>query len=162
MQEQQANPEQQSPPAASPQPSKHDLLETALVEMIVVLRDAFLRSCNGRPPMSYWDQIQTRVRGAARTSATAAEWITAAQKGLRIGAPSSSDCLVINRLVAICDEYGMDLEAMEFIEREIGFLLSSAREIVDARKAAREAAGVSFGREEIVAAAEANGLSVEC
>lgn len=55
----------------------------------------------------------------------------------------------------------MDLEAMEFIEREIGFLLSSAREIVDARKAAREAAGVSFGREEIVAAAEANGLAME-
>jgi hypothetical protein len=69
--------------------------------------------------------------------------------------------LVINRLVAICDEYGMDLEAMEFIEREIGFLLSSAREIVDARKAAREAAGVGFSREQIVAAAEANGLTVE-
>ncbi len=116
MQEQQANPEQQSPPTASPHPSKHDLLETALVEMIVVLRDAFLRSCNGRPPMSYWDQIQTRVRGAARTSATAAEWVTAAQRGLRLGAPSSSDCLAINRLVAICDEYGMDLEAMEFMD----------------------------------------------
>lgn len=63
---------------------------------------------------------------------------------------------MVTRLVTICDEHGLHLKMMEHVEREIGFLLASAREIVDQRKAARE--GVSFTKEAVVAAAEKNGL----
>lgn len=133
-------------------------LENLLIENIVVLRDQMLRSCKGRPPMNYWEQITNAIRSSARQSAEAAEWITSCQKRLRVTSPSSSDCSVIRGLVSLCDEHGFHLEMMEFVEREAGFLIASAREIVDMRKEARAA---GFSREELEKAAIDNGLMEE-
>ena len=130
-------------------------LESLLIENIVVLRDQMLRLHKGQPPMNYWEQITNALRSSARQSAEAAEWITACQKRLRIMSPSSSDCSVIRSLVSLCDEHGFHLEMMEFVEREVGFLVASAREICDLRKAERSA---GFSREELEQAAIDNGL----
>lgn len=62
---------------------------------------------------------------------------------------------MIRGLVALCDEHGFHLEMMEFVEREVGFLVASAREICDLRKAERSA---GFSREELEKAAIDNGL----
>jgi len=47
---------------------------------------------------------------------------------------------------------------MEFIEREIGFIIASAREIVDTRKTQRES---ELTVDAVVSAAKKNGLLVE-
>jgi len=65
---------------------------------------------------------------------------------------------VIRGLVAFCDEHAIDLEMMEFIEREIGFIIASAREIVDTRKTQRES---ELTVDAVVSAAKKNGLLVE-
>ena len=139
------------------QPNPKQQLEDALIESIVMFRDQMLRACSGRPPMNYWEQISNRLKSSSRQSATAAEWITSVQRGLRIQSPSSSDCSVIQRLVSLCDENGFDLEMMEFVEREVGFLVAMARGIVDGRKTQREQ-DISFTREAVIESAEKNGL----
>lgn len=53
---------------------------------------------------------------------------------MNLGAPSSSDCSVVTRLVQFCSENGADLECMELVEREIGFLVAMSRQIIEARK----------------------------
>jgi hypothetical protein len=134
-------------------------LENLLVEFVVMTRDAFVRSVKGKVPMSYWDQIQNRIRSAARTNATASEFVTSVSRKMKLGAPSSSDCLVVTRFVQFCDENGFNLTAMEFIDREIGFIIAMARQIIDARKKERET--TSLSREAIEEAARENGLLVE-
>lgn len=47
---------------------------------------------------------------------------------------------------------------MEFVERELGFLIASAREIVEMRKTDRE---LGFTRAELEQAAKDNGLMEE-
>ena len=133
-------------------------LESVLVEVIVSTRDAYLRAKKGRPPLDYWTQLQNRIRAAARTSATAAEFLTTLQRKLQLDAPSSSDSLVMSSLVKLCDDNDLDIELMEHIEREIGFLMAMARQIVDERKAARTP---GFTREELEKAAVENGLMGE-
>ena len=64
---------------------------------------------------------------------------------------------MIQRLVSLCDENGFDLEMMEFVEREVGFLVAMARGIVDGRKTQREQ-DISFTREAVIESAEKNGL----
>jgi hypothetical protein len=46
---------------------------------------------------------------------------------------------------------------MEFVEREVGFLVAMARGIVDGRKTQREQ-DISFTREAVIESAEKNGL----
>lgn len=133
-------------------------LENQLVEVVVMVRDAYLRAKKGRPPLDYWTQLQNRLRASARTSATAAEFLTNLQRKLQLDAPSSSDSLVMSSLVKLCDENELDIEMMEFIERESGFLIAMGRQIVDERKAQRS---TGFSREELEAAAKANGLMEE-
>jgi hypothetical protein len=135
-------------------------LEDVLIESIVMFRDQMLRACSGRPPMNYWEQIANRLKSSARQCATAAEWITTVQRGLRIQSPSSSDCSVIQNLVSLCDVNGFDLEMMEIVEREVGFLIAMARGIVDGRKSQREHV-TSFTREAVIESAEKNGLLSE-
>ena len=67
---------------------------------------------------------------------------------------------MIQRLVSLCDENGFDLEMMEFVEREVGFLVAMARGIVDGRKIQRDAS-VSFTRDAVIESAEKNGLLSE-
>ena len=138
-------------------------IETVLVEVVVALRDAFLRACSGRPPLSYWDQISNRLLSAARTSATAGEWATSVQRGLRVGAPRAADSLLISRLVALCDENDWHLRAMEHIEREQAFIVALARQVIEERKLATESkqAGVKFDRESIEQEAREHGLLEE-
>lgn len=66
---------------------------------------------------------------------------------------------MVTRFVQFCDENGFNLTAMEFIDREIGFIIAMARQIIDARKKERETTGLS--REAIEEAARENGLLVE-
>lgn len=143
------------------QPNLEQQIENLLVEVTVMVRDAYLRAKKGRPALNYWSElIPDRMRSAARQSATAGEWITTVQRKLQTGAPNSSDSLVINRLVQLCDENDYHLRMMEFIDREISFLIAMARSIVDGRKAQRSGA-VPFTADEMVEAAKDNGLFEE-
>lgn len=65
---------------------------------------------------------------------------------------------MIRSLVSLCDENAFHIEMMELVEREVGFLIASAREIVDQRKTERS---IGFSREELEQAAIDNGLMEE-
>lgn len=67
----------------------------------------------------------------------------------------------MTKLVQFCSERSIDLETMEFVEREIGFLIAMARQIIEGRKHAPEAAAVAFTPEQLEEAARNNGLFVE-
>lgn len=65
------------------------------------------------------------------------------------------------KLAKLCDENELDIEMMEFIDREHGFLIAMARQIVDERKAKREAGNVSLNREALEETAKKYGLMEE-
>lgn len=68
---------------------------------------------------------------------------------------------MVTRLVQFCSDKRIDLETMEFVEREIGFLIAMARQIIDGRKREPEAVAAGFTPEEIESAAKEHGLFVE-
>lgn len=65
---------------------------------------------------------------------------------------------MISGLVSLCDELSYDLEMLEFVEREVGFVVASARAIVDGRK--QEKTDL-VTREALEEAAKANGILEE-
>lgn len=114
-------------------------LETLLVEMIIGFRAQFLRNHKGRPPLNYWEQIQNRVRSAARTTTTVSEWASAMQRGLQIEALDSWASRALVDLVAFCDEQDAHLECLDLLDRDHAMVLALVRvECEKRRDALRE------------------------
>lgn len=93
----------------------------------------------GANPLKHWDQLQSRLMAAARSSTTASEWGTRLLRGLQIGSPSSSTS---SALVALVDAVGPDSrDWLDLIEREYGLVLAKARLESERRRTERAERG---------------------
>lgn len=116
-------------------------LRTQTVEVLLDLRAAYLATA-GANPLKHWDQLQDRMRAAARTCASPEEWATKMARDLQLAAPNLSSSRSLLALVHEVTERRCARPWLDLIEREHGYLLAMARLSAEQRKAAREAAAV--------------------
>ena len=120
---------------------KKKQLETATVEMVLVLRSAYLSEQGGRPPMDYWSRIQNMIRASARQTSSASEWSSAMQRRLQIPGFHNSESRALLDLVRFCDENEAHQEFLAMVERDSALLIALTQLIVEERKAARTTEG---------------------
>lgn len=106
----------------------------ATVAVLTAVRYEYLRG--GANPLKHWDQIQDRMRAAARTSVSVPEWVTALARGLQLGAPDEVRTTAIARL----DEAvgGEAREWLDLVESEHAYLIALTRLRAQEAKAERE------------------------
>lgn len=115
------------------------VLETLTVEWVLALRAEYLASpgCN---VLKHWDQMQDRMRAAARTTGSADEWVTSVRRGLRLSAPSRDSARCSDALVSEARDHASAREFLELIESRHAYLMARARVAAEERKERREAA----------------------
>lgn len=111
-------------------------LETITVEFVLSLRSEYLREQDGRPPMNYYEQLQNRMRGAARQTSSASEWASLMQRRLQIGSLSKDASRALIDLVRFCDEHQAHGDFLTAIDRDHALLIALVQLIVEERKAA--------------------------
>lgn len=116
---------------------KREKLRTLTVEFLLAVRAAYLRA--GAKPMKHWEQLQSRCLSAARRAAGPEEWTTLVLRGLQIQSLDSSGSSTLRELVNGVVEVGAVDEWFRMIEREIGYLMATARGIADAKREERRA-----------------------
>lgn len=114
-------------------------LRTETVEVLLDLRAAYLATA-GANPLKHWDQLQDRMRAAARTCASPEEWVTKMARDLQLSAPSLTSSRSLLALVGEVSERHCRREWLDLVEREHGYLLALARLAAEQRRAARDAA----------------------
>lgn len=117
----------------------------AMVALLLALRWEYLGT--GASPLRHWDQLQDRVRAAARMACDVPSWVTCVSRGLQLGAPSPERAAATERVARLVgDRTSSWLDA---IEAEHGYLMALARLRVQERsaevKAAREAKAAKRG-----------------
>lgn len=111
-------------------------LETLVVEYVLVLRSAYIREQNRRPPMNYWEMFHARMRSAARQTTRPSEWAAQVQRKLQIPGLSSSDSKALLDLVAYCDEHDATGDLLDIAERDTPLVIAMCQKIAEERKAA--------------------------
>lgn len=125
--------EQESEKQAGPSQQRNPL-ESRIVEVIVAMRDAYLREQGGRPPMDYWTRIEQRVRRSAAAAANMGEWVSSLQRSLQIPGLASSASSEVLELIQYCDDNEANDEALRMCERQFAKLTAIARRIIEERK----------------------------
>lgn len=105
----------------------------ATIKLLGALRSQYLKtpSCS---PLKHWEQLATRSRAAARTSAGLEEWLTSMCRTLQIDTPDSwvsGAALALQSHLA--SQRDVD-EWLEMVDRENGFLMATLRAEADERK----------------------------
>ena len=111
-------------------------LRERTIDALLAIRREYLSSGQANP-LKHWDQLQDRMRAAARTTSSAEEWTTAVMRGLQLSAPSKSSSGSLGALVAAVRKHGAS-PWLEIVEREHGYLIASARLQADKKREARE------------------------
>lgn len=115
-----------------------DNVRGALVDLIMELRREYLAS-PGCSVLKHWDQIQERLRAAARVSAGPEDLVTRLRSGLNLAAPSSRFSKAFRLLVAAVGPERRDRGAMlALIDREHSYILALARAEAERRRADRD------------------------
>jgi len=115
---------------------RRDRVLDAVVELLLEVRSEYLRA--GANTLKHWQQIHDRALLATRTSERISEWATTLASELQLGSPSSSRS---SATIALCDEVDADdLEALDLIEDELGYVMARCRLEAERRKESREAA----------------------
>ena len=114
-------------------------LRTQTVEVLLEFRAAYLAS-PGANALKHWDQLQERLRAAARTTASPEEWATKMRRDLNLGASSSSGSRALIDLVHEVTERSARREWLDLLEREHGYLIALARLTAEKRKETKDAA----------------------
>lgn len=114
--------------------NEHKKLETLTVELLLVLRGAYLEEQAGRPPMDYWSRIQNMSRAAARQTSSASEWCSAMQRRLQIPGFRNSGSKALIDLVRLCDEHAAHQDFLAMVERDSALLVALTQLIVEERK----------------------------
>lgn len=112
--------------------SDREKLQRLTVEVILELRRAYLAS--GASPLKHWEQLQDRVRMAAKTSASVADWVTNVSRNLGLGSPSNSLSSAIKLLELGVQETCYPEEWLDLVEDEYTFLIALCRLEVARRK----------------------------
>ena len=111
-------------------------LRSLTVEALMDIRSAHL--ANGANPLSHWDQLQSRMRSAARTTANPEEWLTSIRKHLAIQACPNPDSSRSSRdLADYVREQSCAREWLDLIEAEHGYLMAVCRGTAEQRKEQR-------------------------
>jgi hypothetical protein len=112
-------------------------LRNKTVEVILVVRAAYLRTPNANV-LKHWDQLQSRIRAAARTTSSPEEWVTCLSRTLQLSAPnvecSSATCALADDV----HELGAASEWLQLVEDEYGYLLALTRSVAEKRKTDRQ------------------------
>ena len=107
----------------------------ATVQWMLAARAEYLK--NGASALKHWDQIQDRMRAAARMSVDVSTWCTSVARGLQLGAPSDARAKATLALkTAVSDP----MVWLELVEEEHGYLMALARMQAEERKEKRKAA----------------------
>jgi hypothetical protein len=130
----------------------HATLTRATVAFLLEARRQYLAT--GASPLKHWDQMTSRLNLTPQTCVSVEEMATRYLRDLRVEAPSK-DCSsailslqrVVNESVAVAvpdpAPRGYSAERararvwLDFVERESAFLIASAREIAEQRRADR-------------------------
>lgn len=120
--------------------AEKERLRTLTVEVLLAIRAEYLRT-PGVNVLKHWEMLTTRMRGAARTTATPEEWATTLARKLLIPVLSSSASSSVVDLVHFVTEHRCAPEFLDLIDREHGYLIAMARLISEKRREAREGAG---------------------
>ncbi len=107
-------------------------------DVVLEMRAQYL--AGGANALTHWDQITSRVKAAAMSTSTAAEWSSEVMRTLRLGAPSSSLSSALATLVAEVDGRGRSQRWIEQVERELGLLMAETRLEAEGRRERRLAA----------------------
>jgi hypothetical protein len=87
--------------------------------------------------LKHWDQLTTRMRSSAKQATTAAEWVSLMMRKLQIESPSLGCSHSVESLVIRA--HGHEPQWLDLIEREVGYLIASARVEAEARQVAKNA-----------------------
>lgn len=117
--------------------SKLEEVREATVSLLLAVRAEYLAA--GASALKHWDQLQDRVRSAARTSSTLPEWSTALGRSLGLGAPSRDRCSAIDALHKLLMEQREENEWLALVESEYGYLLAMARLRAEQRRETKRA-----------------------
>jgi hypothetical protein len=114
---------------------KRTRLENLSVALLLELRREYLAA--GASPLKHWDQMQSRMLGAARTTDSVPEWLSTMCRSLQLGAPRSSTWSAASALHREVTECG-PAAWLDLVERECSYLMAKARLESETRKAQRE------------------------
>src|SRR3970282_444177 len=116
-----------------------DTREALLVATVdVVMETRRLALMGGANPLKLWDQITSRLRAAARTTARPSEWATKFMRDLQLSAPSKE---LSSAIEALATTVGKQAGAwLDLLDREYGYVVARARLEAERRKEAREMA----------------------
>lgn len=115
---------------------KRTRLENLTVELLLQIRSEYL--ANGANALKHWDQLQSRMLGAARTTDSVPEWLSAMCRSLQLGAPRSSTCSAASALQREVVDCGGASLWLDLVEREYSYLLAKTRLESETRRAAKD------------------------
>lgn len=100
----------------------------------VVVEARFAASRAGANPLKVWDQVQDRVRMAARTTSSVEEWGTSLCRSLQLAAPGNSLSSALVRLADEVRRLGAAVAWLDLVEREYTYLMASAKLVTEQRR----------------------------
>lgn len=110
-------------------------LRKQTVSVLLVVRSEYLS--NGASPLKHWDQIQDRLRAAARTTDDVPGWVTALTRSLNLSAPSKARSLATDVLAKTVAEHRCASDWLDLVEGEHGYLMALAILEADKKRTAR-------------------------
>lgn len=120
------------------QGADRDAVVEATVATLDQVRSAYLGT-PGANPLRHWDQLQDRVRMAARTSTSVSEWVTSLSRSLQLPAPDSWLSRSIGELTTEVEGRGAVREWLDLVEREYAHMMALVRLRSEQRAEARKA-----------------------
>lgn len=111
-------------------------LRTLTVEVMLALRAEYLGSGHANP-LKHWEILATRLRGAARTTATPEEWTTAMQRRLGLLSLSVPAAQALADLADQVRSWQAAREWLELLERESSYVMALTRLSAEQRKKQR-------------------------
>lgn len=102
----------------------------AVVRVVLAVRSAYLDS--GASILTHWDQIQDRMRAAARTTASVEEWYTALVRSLQLATLAKASSSEVVELVNLVGENRRAF--LDLIEAEYGYVIAKARVSLERRR----------------------------
>lgn len=113
-------------------------LRTLTVEVVLAVRAEYLAT-PGVNVLKHWDQLQNRLRSAARTTATPEEWVTSLCRSLRLPSLHSASCSAVADLVHVVTEKRCADGWLAMIDAEYGWIMALARLSAEKTREARAA-----------------------
>lgn len=107
-----------------------DRVREETVSLIMAMRSEYLQA--GASPLKHWDQLQDRMRAAARQSANVPQFVTSMSRSLSLGAPSNDRSLVIDSLTILVGEESS--KWLDLVEEEHSYLMALCRLEAQQRK----------------------------